>query len=167
MSSVDVDVLTGLLDRVQAAEGPDRLLDAEVCIALSDFPQINVSWTGGPFRTDLDEGWRVQGRNGYVEHPQWVMGDGRLIGAQAKLYTASMDAALALMHRALPGWITEARERWVRDGEKVGPATWWRVNLTPPCPGPSAEGDHTLAALAVLSAVLSASITWAGRDPAA
>lgn len=97
--------LSELLERVEKASGPDRELDAELCLALGDFPQIQVSWTGGPFRSDLDGGWRLRPQSkGYVEHPLWIDSWGRPIGAQAKPYTASVDAALALVERVLPGW---------------------------------------------------------------
>jgi hypothetical protein len=75
--------LQELLSRVEKAEGPDRELDREICLAARE----NVS-------TDPLSGfvWRPNGGGGWSDVPD---------------LTASLDAALALVERVLPGSYVE------------------------------------------------------------
>lgn len=93
--AIDRDKLGDLLERVKAAAGPDRELDAQICIALQP-PVILEHWLSSTPRTDLYPAlWESCG-NGYVQHPNW--------GYKSQSYkcTASVDAALALVERVLP-----------------------------------------------------------------
>lgn len=74
-----------LLERVGAATGPDREIDAEIAWAC-----LEEDWSSGPERA--------------VSEPF----------AHIKMlpeYTASLDAALALVERVLPGWLPSVEKR--------------------------------------------------------
>jgi hypothetical protein len=80
--------LTGLIERVEKATGPDRELDVAIACALLDMRAHKVwgAWVGmrpkhAPEPTK-EEFWRR-----YARH-----------------YTASLDADLALLKETLPGW---------------------------------------------------------------
>jgi hypothetical protein len=70
--------LRALLDRVQKATGPDRELDKELLWVLGRY-----SWRGMNYWNDTGEMW-----------------PSRL----SVFFTASIDAAVALVERVLPGW---------------------------------------------------------------
>lgn len=66
----------GLLARVREAKGPDRQIDADVFEYVDpDFPSLPATFGTGAYTI-----------------------------VTAPLYTASIDAALALVERMLPGW---------------------------------------------------------------
>jgi len=72
----DISTLEALLRRVKKADGPDRELDLAIAVAL--VPDVLVSIHD-----------RETGTN--KPHTYWQ-------------YTASIDAAIALMQQVLPGW---------------------------------------------------------------
>lgn len=74
-------ILKDLLDRVKGATGPDRKLDED--IAVWTYPELAT------FQRSPSGGWI---------HPEF----GKI--APADGYTSSLDAALALVERRLPGW---------------------------------------------------------------
>lgn len=72
--------LSSILSRVLAADGPDRELDAAICVAFYDIP-------------DPPRAWRVD----------CVSDSGVVRSYTPARYTASLDAALALVERVRPG----------------------------------------------------------------
>lgn len=76
--------LEGLIERCEAAQGPDRLLDAAIWCA---FPPMPVAAT-------VDEVW----------HGRVLFDNGGPDSRRSPAYTASIDAALALAERLLPEW---------------------------------------------------------------
>lgn len=82
MASAD---LTALLARVEAAEGPDRELDLALSIAL-EFPAHRPM--------TMDDRWAATG----IEGKHTLDGNGWF---NAPFFTASLDAALALVARTL------------------------------------------------------------------
>jgi hypothetical protein len=93
--------LESLLARVEAAEGPDREIDALICAALHVLPAGEVcppvaADTAVEWRA-FEDGWvRLYATNGHVR-------DQHFLGRHADPFTASLDAALALCERVLPG----------------------------------------------------------------
>lgn len=73
----DEETIPALLDRGRAATGPDTKLDRDIATALND-----------PWSNDEEGNF-----GGYDLMPQRVA------------YTASIDAAVALSGRKLPGWV--------------------------------------------------------------
>lgn len=72
--------LKELIERVKAATGPDRELDSDLGFTL---------------------GWYANGYEFYA----WAEADGTFVeSVNPKPFTASIDAALALTQRVLPGW---------------------------------------------------------------
>lgn len=133
--------LSELLERVKAATGPDRELDCEIAIAVDGYFTLPPRWDGGPI------GYGYVDADGTLIHPGH--GGDQLV----KRYTASIDAALALVERCLPEWW------WLReDGHSI--------RLVGPDNGdcyPSSVGKHHLVPFAILSALLSALQSQAGK----
>lgn len=98
--------LPELLSRVEAATGPDREIDALICVALRDVPDARHYKLGARPNSSAHTDWRVD----------LVLDTGVVRSRTPAPYTASIDAALALMERALPGWgvevLTSGREGW-------------------------------------------------------
>lgn len=82
-----------LIERLEKATGPDRALDAEIAVALRIAPDAASSWFEAGFPS-----WRA-GENGQV----YVVHDTGETGAwgYARLFTASIDAALTLVPEGL------------------------------------------------------------------
>ena len=103
------DVLKDLLARVEAAPGPDRELDARIFIALDR-----------PAHAAMDDDLIPQpdGLIGIPGHKRALF--------EAERYTASIDAAVALVRRVLPGagWDVQAGGcAWIRvDDADIGDA---------------------------------------------
>ena len=98
--------LPNLLERLRAATGADILLDAELPVALGVWTPMR-----GFVRDDRPEyPWRWTKK----QHIQW----------QPHVpYTASLDAALALVQAKLPGWAVTVTS-YARTG--LGKAVIWR-----------------------------------------
>jgi hypothetical protein len=135
--------LEALRERVGKATGPDREIDALVwlkCCPEAFDDQAFWSWRGmqpkGISDRALDDV-----KVGYAR-------------SRAPFFTASLDAALALVERVLPGWGWQIK-RYGEDGEH-------EAYLWPPSEADHsrlhAECQHTTPALALLSALLSALI---------
>lgn len=79
------ETIQSLIERVEGASGPDRLLDAQIWCALLH-PENKASTSRPGFVAITDD---EPSRWGYkeVEH-----------------YTSSLEAALSLVERVLPGW---------------------------------------------------------------
>jgi hypothetical protein len=125
------DVLRSLRERVEGASGGDRELDADMSSALLD-SQVKRKRELLP---------------SYVHH----FGDGEWVLIPA--YTASLDAALGLVERCLPGWEWILGRHNTKAGERSG--TRFRGTLIQPGGELTACWGHT-PALALLSALLSA-----------
>lgn len=132
--------LDELLARVEKAEGPDRELDRDLARAFG--------WT----ETDTGNDWR---------DVNWNRPDGfRLpIGtlAEPPFFTASLDAALALCERVLPGWSWMLRGASASGGQDF--AKLWRPYQTPP--GNDFDAFGKSPPLALLAAMLKALIAQA------
>lgn len=88
-----------LLSRLQGLTAPDREVDARIHYAL--FPETEVLLDPGDMRT------KRPGRYGPLsEMPMdcWTDYDAICHHIGAQPYTASLDAAVALCERGLPGW---------------------------------------------------------------
>jgi hypothetical protein len=121
-----------LLARVEAATGPDRELDTAIAIALRIGAEGYPKFPLGSFKA------------GYV---QADMGrDGWSVGWHIQPLTASLDAALALVERVLPGWWWMLRSG---DGYDAVLTPTWRSQ-------DGVVGEHKTPALALLSAMLRA-----------
>lgn len=131
--------LSPLHQRVREASGPDRELDAELYVLLEVIPNDGRVSTYGPydpaFSPYLVAGTKID----------WLP----TTREDAPYYTASIDAALALVERVLPGcrvrMLIMASKTLVNLAEHGVPFPKW---------SPLAEGATP--ALAILSALLSA-----------
>jgi hypothetical protein len=118
--------LKALRERVAAATGPDRVLDAEIAIEIGGFSRYR-NWWDGPGRTN--PAWHALANDVWVPLPA---------------YTASLDLVLNLMGAKLPsvrvdleGWT--GTNQW---GASMGVLPYLATGPTP--------------ALALLSALLAA-----------
>ena len=85
------DSLDGLIERVERCTGPYRAFDVQIGLALAGWRYVpgNNVFLDGDSRTIMDGAG-----NTFPDHP----------GAEYTYFTASIDAALALVERKLPGW---------------------------------------------------------------
>ena len=145
--------LRSLLSRVEAATEPDRQLDACIEVTLD----IRPDWALGNSRklvvTPGFGGW--SGSLGHVSLGKHGPGWG------SAPYTASIDAAAALVGRVLPGW------DWVleRDGAKMGDVVYFASvhEVRPDFLARVRMETHDSAPLALCAALLRALI--AREDP--
>ena len=86
--------IAGLIERLEAATGPDRELDAAIVAHFN-----NASVRRYPPQTDFGPGARWQ---------FWSLDGAHFLGSESKFpvppLTASLDAALAPVERLRPGW---------------------------------------------------------------
>ena len=130
--------IAGLIERLEAATGPDQELDATIVAHLN-----NASVRRYPPQTDFGPGARWQ---------FWSLDGAHFLGNESKFpvppLTASLDAALALVERVRPG-------AWI---EVSGPRKY--LNIPTPSPGRwRAEADDGIGwgatpAIALLIALL-------------
>lgn len=88
--------LTALLERVRNAAGPDRELD---CRLSHHFDQKGI-WYG----TGDDSRWAPVATVDGWDEPKWASMKDEYVSPLMKHYTASIDAAVALVERVLPEW---------------------------------------------------------------
>lgn len=149
--SDDSDSLSSLISRVEKCTGPDRELDAAVEVATFPvFLSADENMYAKPCRRD---------DHCAPGHFWYVQRSGMSLRA-AEPYTASLDAAVALVERVLPHWPWEVKWAGHRKGYV---ATVW------PCDQslyPFKLADASTAALALLLATLRAlrPIDHTGRD---
>ena len=153
--------LTALLERVEAAEEGSRELDARIWQVMS--PDQKVLFDGGDVRTRRPAEY---GR--LADFPLEGFGDWDGIAGHigAPNLTASIDAALALVERVLPGLgivvcriagkpgLMQIREAFVFDecvDLEIEPDGWWRIRP---------------AALAIVECLIRALHALASRDAA-
>jgi hypothetical protein len=99
--------LEGLIERVKAATAQDRELDCQIAYALN----YEVEGMAASFRSYCDVHdlkWGEIAR--HANSPQSILSH------NLPRFTASIDAALALVERVLPGcyWTIEADACWIR-----------------------------------------------------
>lgn len=119
--------LASLLARVEEATGPDREIDTDICVALRQYSE---------------EGYARFGRHhpvGYYLAHQGI----------APNYTASLDAALGLCERVLPGWMRFVGDLDPSDMRACATITHERPP-TPAFRGFAPQGQYALALVAAL-----------------
>jgi hypothetical protein len=120
--------LQALLARVEAATGPDRHIDFWLSVLVSS-----------PDPSDDFEKLRADIANVSIEE---MAVDGN--------FTASLDAALALVERVLPGWF-----KGLQESRNRSDAMRWAAYITPPKPADHEfEAYASAPALALLAALL-------------
>jgi hypothetical protein len=151
--------LSELLERVRNAKGPDREIDGDIAQAFEVAPSYL------PRITDAGRSWLWAE---FVEPDTWDTWE-------APEYTASIDAALALVERVLPSWTTDVHSGdataevcpigfrlvyWPADN-KSGVELFYQPqwNIEPPVIG---EGCGATTPLAIVEALLSALIAKEG-----
>jgi hypothetical protein len=132
--------IVGLLERVEAATGPDRELDYELALyeKAPDWRK-RKPWkqTNGWAKPDVaSTSWAV------------LFYDGGGNALPVPQYTASLDAALALCERVLPGWVVQL-ETW-RDPAATARLAEWNIGEA------EHEGHARTLPLALLAALLRA-----------
>jgi len=120
------ETITSLIEKLEGAEVGSRELDGDVLKA-----------TGHGYHMDFGNGWYA--RPGHNE---------RIYGNGPSQVTTSLDAALALAERMLPGWV------WMVERHKDGRATVWLHEFSAYGEGDTTEGNTP--ALALCAAILRA-----------
>lgn len=131
MTSTVKDLIS-LLDRVRAAEKSDREIDAAI------FEAIDPNFPTGALRM-----WGLVGQAAFAT--------GAYTSVKASTYTSSIDAAVALAERVLPGELWKVSSNFDEVADEAEPAYWARMR------SPRLHFAAT-PALALLAAVLSALI---------
>ena len=135
--------LSELIERVEKLDGPDEAVDAEICVALQ-YGGKNSEHAAN-VRTDPD--W-----NGDL---LFEIGNMDCCNPIPEL-TASLDAAIALTERVLPGWF------WRAGRTSLFPKGWAYVSRTHPShcdrkdEASSSDGKAASPAIALLLATLRA-----------
>lgn len=147
------EAIASLILRIEDAKGADREIDVEIVAHLNKA-------TVRPYPPTDDFGprdrWQFWSRDG--EH---------FLGSESKYpvpaYTASVDAALALVERCLPGWSFQITHHPARPNELATIyVTLYRLDYDDPCHRcqarheAAAEGRPSTLALTILSALLRA-----------
>lgn len=97
------EALERLLERVEEANGPDRELDARIAVAFGDIEMRTGKHGIAFFHAPVQPGdWAFLSGCTRGEDEAFVS-----LGScsSTEEYTASVDAALALVERELPGWV--------------------------------------------------------------
>lgn len=162
--------LPELQARVRAATGADRELDAR----LAQLDGLNMTFCDfdtGCYHGDCESpgcGEPLGLHDERRSYPSDWREDERL-----PRYTASIDAALALVERLLPGWTRHITEwppgMWLDDEEKPIERPWWDIEFWEPNVlydenNEAPSGDGPTLALALLDALLGAMIAREGRE---
>lgn len=129
--------LSSLLERVKAASGPDRELDCAIAIAVDGFFIDGADYKGRPKYCYLDE----RGQNSPGQGHDMLV----------RCYTASLDAALALVERAKPAWAGLIHLSIAGSGQAA-------IEARDPCDDRTVQEFGHTPALALLAALLSALI---------
>lgn len=105
--------LQSLIERVEKLTGPDREVDAELCLAFS-----YIGWVENPLNLR-----RSEDHSNLLDYEADEDGDGHLSGCTdcAPELTASVDAALAFAERVLPGWVLGSIVRAYSAGDDPSP----------------------------------------------
>lgn len=155
------DELRALRDRVLAATGTDRELDVDVCLALGIDPTHGGEASGF---IGVDTVYRFTSgmplSEAAAKYPDWKTH--AAISYRVPEITGSLDAAVALCERVLPGWPWSAYGGGGADPDKPSVNVWPREQPFPAALDVSEEAA-TLA-LAFLAATLSALIAQEPDD---
>lgn len=127
--------LSELIERVEGLDGPSREVDCEIAVAVDGFVAKRCEWKDDPDYIDMREGAAI-----YPGH-----GGGQLVPA----YTDSLDAAIALTERGLPGWGLSI-ERHPVYGD------WWDAAIFDQMPKTVSNARKQTSALALCLSVLRA-----------
>lgn len=160
--------LSDLLARVEGATGPDRSIDRALAYYLDGtgvekerklYVELgDAMWAPGPDGLspyDIARGDRIRhewqkgsrGRRGHYAPVRWFSCDGPMPLTECEAFTASVDAAIALVERLLPGW------RWSLGNLKRGGQAYLMRSQGAELIGP---GIAPTPALAILAALLRA-----------
>lgn len=132
--------LAALLARVEKADGPSPLLDCDIGIALGEWSPPRGFQRE---RDDYPWRWSKKQHNAYQPHNP---------------LSSSLDAALALVERVLPGWLPRVA--------KLSGGLWF-ADLVPIAADAECRSEAKTPALALLAALLKALIAGdraASRD---
>lgn len=138
-----------LIERLRAAEGPDRELDAEIAKAIGWRPHMPVRLRGNPnFRY---EQCSVNPGTYVLMHGAQPCGKEKYV----RKFTCSVDIALSLAEEILPEWLFSLHQ-WEHEGERY----WW-VEAYPDIDAKAmmehrAREKHASAAIALLLCLLQA-----------
>ncbi|MDJ1632300.1 hypothetical protein [Rhizobium rhizogenes] len=119
--------LEELIAALEKSVGPSRELDAD--ITLSVIPEFS-GWIKHPNLKNDSPSWMYGDL--WPDHQQfheWLMRKGAALSVQAKPFTSSIDAAIALTERLLPGWswtTSDRNRRIIAPKREDGP--WGAVN---------------------------------------
>lgn len=145
--TLDKAIIAALLARVKAATGPDRELD---CRLSHHFLNRGISYGTGD-----DSGWAPPATVDGWDDAKWASMADEYMSPLTHHYTASVDAALSLVERVLPGW------EWLKKSPRV-------ISLYRPLADEEDarkewakhhDGTGATIPLAILAALLSALIT--------
>ncbi len=127
-----------LIAKLEALDGPSREVDALIATTIGGFVYEKRGRDQKAWYYPSDGGWRRQLYSSFAD--------------KLPAYTASLDAASAIVERVLPGWSWEAR----RSGFGNGQASVWNP-MEQPRPGTTIRADHKSSpAIALLIAALKA-----------
>ena len=139
----DITTLESLRQRVREASGPDRQID--IAIFKWQYPEYENF---------------IKGRGGLI-HPNDGCDARVLSDVRWSPYTASIDAALGLVEKVLPGWRFRNMHTPDKDAHHLNPERWYVVQLCPSLymSGVTAKAlSKTNLPLAILDALLTALI---------
>jgi hypothetical protein len=114
--------ITEIINRLEKSEAPDRELDAEIAIAFDIRPDWLLKGTGEMWLDKENRCIRWKDgdirKRGFGNPVAWYFGDH---GERIPFFTGSVDAAIALCERVLPGWGHCLGTCWVSDDARVFP----------------------------------------------
>lgn len=144
-----------LIEKLEAAEGPSRELDAEVAVALAGW-----EWHGGGEPREFQRfagHWKKPGEEGYGTLEGQLCKCAESGNSEPPPYTSSLDAAVALVERLLPGaWRETSGPRAYLNIPKAVP-NYWRATVQPWGPkNANTAGWGATEPLAILAALLKA-----------
>ena len=128
--AMTLETLKALEARLVAATGPDRELDGDICVVLDGGGEI--VWLTQNYIMERYPARRIS-RSNYV---------GGFANEHVPLFTASNDAIIALIERAMPHYEITLELYRDRDNE-----WFWRVVLTNPKEPPEGESHQTVRAI--------------------
>lgn len=145
------DPITSLIEKLEGAAGPSIALDAEICWTLERDRATSAFWRGAMGRPGPlpDEFSRLPHGLGMAS-----------LEAGSPNYTASLDVALALAERVLPGWYWRAGRtplgQWHHGRYTYGWAHLSRTDASNCDRGDESTGWAATPALALCAAILRA-----------
>ncbi|WEX10345.1 hypothetical protein [Chelativorans sp. AA-79] len=126
--------LRELIEKLEKAAGPELVLDGMIWCAVNGYEFVQWDGAGCVYRK--------------VDGSSWDRGIKHISAHEVRPYSASLDAAIALCERVLPGWSWECRVSGTGD---KGQATVWNPRKAP---GHNDEKRATNCATAAIALVL-------------